>query len=77
MFESDRKSVKEITTARIELENVSSKLEMKASTVPQYGIFVTELQEILQEIVKFSKTVQCLQVKVAAIKPDEVGFFIL
>ena len=66
-----------MTTARIELENVSSKLEMKASTVPQYGIFVTELQEILSEIVKFSKTVQCLQVKVEAIKPDEVGFFIL
>ena len=74
VFESARKTVQTMTTARIDLENVCSKLEMKG---PQYSIFVTEVQEILQEIVKFPKTVQCLQVKVAAIKPDEVGFFIL
>ena len=60
-----------MTTARIDLENVCSKLEMKG---PQYSVFVTEVQEILHEIVKFTKTVQCLQVKVAALKPDEVGF---
>ena len=74
MFESARKTVQTMTAARIDLENISSRLEMKG---PSYSVFVSEVQEILAEIVKFSKTVQCLQVKVAAIKPDEVGFFIL